>query len=190
MAQYLPRTECPLTGLLLPELASSWFYVWQFAGIFMICSIVSAAFGVANRCIFNATLKSHLHWGTPSLFMLFPLFLISTPASVNCLCWKWKLSLFAAFLHLRPFNLLLLQSITLKVQQFLFPSWGKNLCICFSYTKETHFMCVWVCVALEFALKYESDLDSNLYHFYFNFLFTNSEIISSYWIVIMAWSSS
>lgn len=76
-----------LSAPLLTLLASSLFYVWQFAGTFMICSIVSAAFGVANRCIFNATLKSHLHWGAPSLFMLCPRFSPHFPAFPPlCLC--------------------------------------------------------------------------------------------------------
>lgn len=147
----LPSLPCCSLSLCPPHFALSWFYVWQFAGIFMICSIVSAAFGVANRCIFNATLKSHLHWA-PTLFMLFrfsafpPLRLLSVcaesenshffPHSFTCghsicpIC-NQSQAKFKSFSDFSPKN-----------------SWGKNLCICFSCIKETHFVCVCVCALL------------------------------------------
>lgn len=151
LLQQSGSVSCPLAGLLPPLLASSWFYVWQFAGTFMICSIVSAAFaGVANRCIFNATLKSHLHWGAPSLFMLFPrlsrIFLLFHP--YVCVLSVLKVKTFAlcripslAAIHFAAAAINHTPSSTVR---------GKNLCICFSYTKEIHFagVCVWVCSEL------------------------------------------
>lgn len=116
-------------------------------------------------------------------FPAFPAFsCFSTPTSVHCLCWKWKLSLCAAFLHLRPFNLLLLQSITLQVQQFE----GKTFAFVFPTQRKV--FCVCVCVCLHWIMKV-SGIQTNIIATS-SFCLLHWEIIARDWTGISSWSTT
>lgn len=185
LLQQSGSVSCPLAGLLPPLLASSWFYVWQFAGTFMICSIVSAAFGVANRCIFNATLKSHLHWGAPSLFMLFSrlsrIFLLFHPSV--CVLSVLKVKTFA-LCRIPPLAAIQFAAAAINHTPSSIVR-GKNLCICFFYTKETH-LCV--CVCLHWIMKV-SGIQTNIIAAS-SFCLLHWEIIARDWTGINSWSTT